>query len=835
MLALMAVAPSFAQSTGSQTIEDQSILVTGSNMSKGVGGVVMPNVPKTRFTLNQDMISHQLDGQTIANALNQIPGVNFTNTDPYGASGGNIRVRGFPGNRVSLLFDGLPLNDTGNYSMYTNQQLDPEIIDHVSVNLGTTDVDSPTPSAAGGVISYTSLVPSEKFGVQLKGTAGSWDFQRIFGMVQTGTFTKYGTRAYFAVSDQQYDKFTNGATGARGKLHRTQFNARIYQPLGSNGDFISIAGHYNRNRNASYNSGLASDFATNKNFDNIAKCVLAPARADQPDDDNAGSTTNITTPASCTNYYGLRINPSNTGNIRGSSRFTLSDKLTLTIDPGYQYTKANGGGTGLLLETDARLRGPKNVVGVDLNGDGDTLDNLRVYTPSNTRTNRFTLLSSLIYELNPNNRLRLAYTFDYGRHRQTGEYGRIDDNGNPLSVWGGLGNSAAIYGADGNKIQGRNRKSIAMLNQISGEYFGRFFDDKIEVTAGVRAPFFHRELNQYCFTQVSSGNVTCTTQTLPATGATIVPANYAGNGTSAAGNLYYAPFSKTANYHPVLPSAGITWNIAGPHSVYGSYGRNFSAPSTDNLYRSPVVNPKGETTDAFEGGYRYRSGKIQGQIAGYYTIYKNRIVSSTDADPASPTFGTSIDRNVGSARSYGFDAQIGWKPVNQFTLTPFVSYIHSRLKDNIVDSKGAITVQTKGAQFAETPKWQFGGRAQLDVQEFSFGAEFKHVGGRFATDDNGQTHVTPSNSASAVAVLSGFAGAPIDANGRLHGYTTVDLDARMNLSRLGMDKTYLAFGVTNLTNAYYFGNITTQSTLSGNPRFRIGSPRTFQGTVNFAF
>ena len=50
--------------------------------------------------------------------------------------------------RISLTVDGIPLNDSGNYAVYSNQQIDPEVIDEVNVNLGTTDVDSPTASAS---------------------------------------------------------------------------------------------------------------------------------------------------------------------------------------------------------------------------------------------------------------------------------------------------------------------------------------------------------------------------------------------------------------------------------------------------------------------------------------------------------------------------------------------------------------------------------------------------------------------------------------------------------------------------------------------------------------
>ena len=90
--------------------------------------------------------------------------INFTNSDPYGTAGGNLRIRGFDGSRVSVTFDGVPLNDSGNYALFTNQMLDSELIDRVDVNLGTTDVDSPTASATGGTVAYRTKRPEDEFG-----------------------------------------------------------------------------------------------------------------------------------------------------------------------------------------------------------------------------------------------------------------------------------------------------------------------------------------------------------------------------------------------------------------------------------------------------------------------------------------------------------------------------------------------------------------------------------------------------------------------------------------------------------------------------------------------
>ncbi|NJS40467.1 MAG: TonB-dependent receptor plug domain-containing protein [Rhodobacteraceae bacterium] len=139
-------------------------------------------------------------------SLNLVPGINFTNSDPYGSSGGNVRLRGFDGNRISLTQDGIPLNDTGNYAIFTNQQIDPEYIQRATVNTGTTDVDSPTASATGGTVNVVTRKPFEETTLSVGGSVGSFDYRRLIGVIDSGE-SKNGVSAFAGVSFQQYDKF----------------------------------------------------------------------------------------------------------------------------------------------------------------------------------------------------------------------------------------------------------------------------------------------------------------------------------------------------------------------------------------------------------------------------------------------------------------------------------------------------------------------------------------------------------------------------------------------------------------------------------------------------
>jgi outer membrane receptor protein involved in Fe transport len=112
----------------------------------------------------------------------------------------------------------------------------------------------------------------------------------------------------------------------------------------------------------------------------------------------------------------------------------------------------------------------------------------------------------------------------------------------------------------------------------------------------------------------------------------------------------------------------------------------------------------------------------------------------------------------------------------------------------------------------------------------TLGAQFKRVGKRFTTDDNGRLYVartiTPANT---VPIL--------DELGRTPSYTTVDLDASLDVGDFGfkLDRTRLKLSVTNLFDKFYFGNISTQSTNVAATRFAVGSPRTVQATLQVGF
>lgn len=802
----------YAQSTGTQEVEKEKevekVVVTGERQGKG-GVIIKEKRPKTRSTVTQDYLGTQPSGQTAFQSLNMVPGYNFTNNDPYGSSGGNMRIRGFDGARVSVTVDGIPLNDTGNYAIFTNQMVDPEYLSRVGVNQGTTDVDSPTASATGGTVNLVTRKPSEDLTLSLGGSVGSWNYQRGIFVIDTGEYR--GASAFAGYSFQEYDKFRGP-----GELQKTQTNARLYQKIGDQ-SFISVIGHYNENRNNSYRSFNYSELAQfGYGGDNFATCTRDAPNNGVVDNDNAGANTNdIANPSSCTNFYNLRINPSNTGNIRLQSNFQLTDSVRLTVDPSWQYVKANGGGTFTVSETDSRL-----IAGVDLNGDGDTLDTVRLYNPSNTNTSRYGVTASLIWDLDENNTFRVAYTGDHGRHRQTGAYGDLYANGNPVDIFGGLDDiNARVYASDGqNFLRARDRLSHAILNQVSASYTGHFFEDTVLVDVGVRAPYFSRDLNQYCYTRTNTSTVLCTTEAF-----TDADGDHVGTLAAQGANTYIAPFSTSFEYDALLPNVGVSWEFLENNYFYGSYAEGLSAPRTDNLYTAkcdtcadaganaetaaadavtfPGVAP--ERTQAFDLGYRYQGRELTLAAALWYNQFQDRIVSSFDVD-----CGCNIDRNVGDVLLKGLDAELGWQATQNLLLYVSASYINSELQDNIPTGVGAF-LATKGKELVETPDYTISGRIQYRFNEYvRMGVQGKFVDDRWATDINDLK--TPA-------------------------FTLFDADLLFDMAPLGLGETFVQVNATNLLDENWLGSISSTSTASASTRYQIGAPRTVQLQVKTKF
>ena len=863
--ALMVSGAAFAQSTGSIDF-DKEIVVTAGKADKSVGGVSAPDTSKAKAVLSQEFIARQGPGQTVSSIINSLPGVSFQNNDPFGSAGGTLTIRGFDSTRISQTFDGVPLNDSGNYALFSNQQLDPELIEQVNVNLGSTDVDSPTAAATGSTVNYRSRKPTDDMGLTASGSVGEYKFFRLFGVIDTGTFGPWGTKAFFSGSHAENDNVFNN----RGRINKQQYNAKIYQPIGSSGDFVSVSGHYNQNRNNFFGS---VPLRTDNPAGTVVPNRFVITKADRfytvlPCTINQVATAGVADLANtCGSVFDERTNPSNTGNIRVASKFTLMDGLTLSVDPSYQYVKANGGGTvvgqeglrdvnpvggtatpnacvGAVAPANSSCQfgyiGGVPYFGRDLNGDGDRLDTVRVVAPSQTQTHRYGVISSLRYDISDHHTVRIGYTYDRARHRQTGQVGLLQTNGAPIDVFPV---NSGLADVGGNILQKRDRLSYAVLNQFFGEYRGEFFDEKLTTTLSLRAPFFKRDLNNFCATSSAAGFVECFAGNAAGLAAFTAnnPTVTVGNGASATTIPLQGPQQRVLKYDKLLPNVGFTYDVAAATSIFANYSKSIQVPGTDNLYNSffflptaAQARPTPETTDNFDLGVRYRTSKMLFQVTTWYTKYSNRLASAYD-----PDLDRSVYRNLGTVNKYGIDASISYQVLPELQFYLFGSYLKSKIKDDLqiteLTNGTAIFAQTAGKRESGSPVYSFGGRVQGKLGPVELGAQAKTTGKRYVNDTN-------------EPIKTGAAGLQVFP-AATPAYTLVDFDVRLPLGDFGAGReTYFQLNVSNVFDTVYVGGFTggnqtpTFNTTTGaitgysNPIFvQIGAPRAISGSFVVKF
>jgi iron complex outermembrane receptor protein len=819
-----------AQTTASQVSE----LVVTTNAVRSTGGLaVQTQVPKNQEIVTQQFIDKQVGSVNAAQLINLLPGVSYSTSDPTGILSDDFRVHGFDGNHVSWTVDGTPVNDTGNYASYPGEYLTAEVTDRVTVNIGQTEVDSPSASAIGGTVNVVSKTPPKEMGFIGSATGGSNSYYRGYGEVDTGEIGPWGTRAYVSANYAHSDKYKGGGT-----IERAGVDFRVYQPLRDK-DFISVAGTYNSNRAYFYESSSLAQFAQfGRSIDyNTTWGVptVTPGKADAIGGPSSQSAQFPQGSDASQGFWGYHPNPVDFADIRVQSRFDLSHGFTLTADPYFFYTLANGGGVQSLKENDLRFAGSTGKGAcVDLNGDSDCMDTVLVYAPSNTQTHRFGISTSLLYDLDEHNHFQLAYNLDYGNHRQTGAYGLIDQQtGMPQNVFGGL-RGQVINAQDGSFLRGRDRFSVAELNQVSFNYIGRYLDDKLHFNIGVRNPMLTRRLNQYCY------NVNGTSQYCDTIDPARVLAAYnldlAANRTQGASAAALAallgtsvqtgnggvpnfrfPFKQTYNYNRTLPNAGASYNFNAQNQIYVTYSQGFSAPRTDNLYTSSPQTVAPEITDNYGAGYRYQTGMITASVNPWYSVWSNHIVGSPDR--TDPTI--SIDRNVGKVTLYGVDMELGVKPIEHLSVYASAALMHSKLENNYQQSgsAGVADLLVKGKQLVMTPEQTFALRAQYDIGPFSIGVQGKYTGQRFITDTN---------------------------DAYLPGFTVVDLDAEWKLEGFGKN-TRIQINANNVLNAQYYTRASTTSaagktvlsnggTYGGSTPFvYTGAPPTVYATLKLAF
>lgn len=739
-VAIVVAAPGIAQTVGSDEGQPRAkddnvrlgtIMVVGEGGKLGAGQMLNEDSVKGRSTVTKAATEKNLATGNPYQALALLPGINTYSHDATGLFGGGLTIRGFNSDQLGFTINGVPVNDSGSFSVYPQEYVDQENICTQTVAQGNGDVEAPHVGASGGSVGITSCDPEDKQRFRFGQTFGELRLSRTYARFDTGRFADGKAKVFLSMSHTQADKW-KGEGGAKKDHLDTAFRWDLSEDNVILGSLL-----YNRAVNNNIlNPSLAQLNANGYNFDNSSS--FTPGHL--PGGAGAQKETGPT-PA----YYKLAINPFENVIASVSGSFKIANETYLKVQPYYWYGFGTGGTQQTALSETAFLNTATGKIGagIDLNGDGDTLDTVIVARSSVTKTQR----PGITAEINTtvaNHLIRVGVWYERAEHRQNQPAVAVNAAGEPVDIW--LQNGQ-ILRPDGSAYQGRDWKTVSTAYQFYVNDTIGFMGDQGILSLALRAPTVNRDVT-----------------------------NYANEGFTTTYNI-------KKDYSDVLPQIGARFNIDKQQQIFANVGKNFrAAPNfafTGNNVRLNAAGQVELVTEALpessimtDLGYRLQTKDFSLSATIFNADFKDRQANAYD-----PIADKSTYTNAGKVKTTGLELEAGTSPfLGGFTAYVSFTSQKSEIQNDITVAKGQI-IPTSGKQFTLTPEQLMGTSLQYASGPFYARLKFKYTGRQYATLMNDEE--VPS-------------------------YTTGDFDAGYNLGSFGgLKNAQLRFNLSNITNAQY--------------------------------
>ena len=798
MMALACHLACFSLSAIAQTAveADAKPVVTITGKKVGMGLMVQEDVPKARSTITAEELAKQRPTGNAFQALELMPAVNSYSYDASGLFGGGLTMRGFNSDQIGATINGVPVNDSGSFSVFPQEYVDQENTCSEFVTQGSTDVDSPQVGATGGNFGITTCNPEDKQRVRVMQTEGQLRLHKTFLRYDTGLLSDGRSKFFISASHAGADKW-KGLGGARRDHVDAGFNYDL-----DRFNFIHGTLLYNRALNNNINNISLGDLNSKGYFYDFQQTFIGHKTP------TAGVADTDVSQAFGDSYYKLAVNPFENAIASATAKFRLGENTDLKIIPYFWYGYGTGGKQQSVLPENTFLnKATGKITGTaDLNGDGDSKDKVIVYSSSVTKTMRPGGTLSLTHTIGDNTILG-GFWYERANHRQTGPAELVSNDGVAADPWL---RSNFIVRPDGTPYEFRDWQTISTAYQAFLQDTLSLMGDRLQVNAGVRTPFVKRDFTNFANDGVVSSSVV--------------------NGTFGGVTLAQTTYNVTKTYSDVLPQLGVRYRVTNDDQLFGSLAKNFKAPP--NFAYSPTngnvtFNSAGkviitgdvqpETSYNLDVGYRHQTGKLTLSATAFYVDFSNRQATAFDV-----VSGNSILVNAGKVKNKGFELEMGNTPVNGFSFYGSFGYIKSKIISDLLTASATtgakpVLLPTTGKEFPNTPEWKAGLSGSYETNTWYTRLKAKYTGIQQATLVNDE---------------------------KVPAYTTLDLDAGYLLpATTTLKHTKLTFNISNLLDRQ-FRNASAQTNLTAtgvggakisSPLYYLGAPRSMSATLSVDF
>ena len=568
-LALVAASMGHGMAMADTSDSDVGTIGVQGKATAGGGYMVQEESIKARSTVTKEALDKQIATGNAIDKLKYTPGLNISSEDNTGLSGFRFTMRGLNSDQVGMSVDGMPINDSGNYALYSNLLGDPENIDQIFVTQGSAESDGPHIGSSGGNIGIVTIRPTKETGAFVKQIMGSNATRKTFARLNTGEVN--GLSNWLSVSHTEGEMWRgSGAVRADKVEWNSFFDA-------GNGNTANLILKYHEQDNNSYSQLTKAQFQQN-----------GPKYDPYPATPTVGSNGKLNS------YYALAQNPFQTFTGVLNTQFKLADNLALSVIPYYFW----GNGSGVNSSSYALNRG-SNAGGVfDLsnlptaaqyNADGSSTTGV-YYRPSRTQTWRPGITTKLNWDLEEHS-LQFGYWYERARQSQTQPFIALKNNGKPTDTWP---DGDAVVDANGNTVQGRDRFTVTPAQKVWAQDTWYFAPDWTLV-AGLAYMNVKRDGTNH-------------------------------------GSLTEQAEKRNQSYNKLLPNAGLKYQLDERDQLFYSLSRNMRIPQNYVLYDKGVdsINSKPETSWNHELGWRFTGDDMTVAATLFYMQFKDRQVSSKD-------------------------------------------------------------------------------------------------------------------------------------------------------------------------------------------------------------
>ncbi|WP_035824959.1 TonB-dependent receptor [Janthinobacterium sp. RA13] len=733
MIAVACQLACFGISTAHAQSADEATKVVITAKKTGMGLMVTEDAPKARSTITAEELEKQRPTGNAYEALEMLPAVNSYNYDATGLFGGGLTLRGFNSDQIGATINGVPVNDSGSFAIYPQEYVDQENTCSQTVTQGSTDADSPQVGATGGNFGINTCNPEDKHRLRMMQTFGQLNMKKTFVRVDTGLFSDKRTKMFVSASHAEADKW-KGKGGAK----RDHIDAGINYDW-DRFNYIHATLLYNEAMNNNINNLTLAEINKNGyNFDyaDTFQGHLTPVKGGLPQVEKNQS------PA----FYKLGINPFKNAIASATAKFRLNENLDLKVLPYIWYGYGNGG-------VQQRAQSEKGFYdattglrnsGVDLNGDGDTIDTVVVANASVTKTFRPGVTASLNWS-SGNHEVLGGLWYERARHQQTGPMLALSNDGISQDPY--LQNGQ-ILRPDGTPAQSRNWMSVSTAYQFFLQDTISLNDDKLKINIGVRSPNVKRDFTNY---GDENNNV--------------------------------KPYNMVKKYSTLLPQLGARYRITNDDQLFISVAKNVKAPpnfvfgnigsnvKVVNGVASFIGDVKQESSWNTDIGYRHQDDKFIASVTAFFVDFKDRQATSFDSITQTNSYS-----NVGRVSNKGLEFEIGNTPINGWAMYGSLGFNDSEIKDNMQVGVNQF-LPTAGKEMINTPRKKAG--LSIEYQNGSFWTRVK-------ARATGQQQASMVNDETAP------------------GYTTFGIDGGYTFANFGyLKRPKLTFNLSNITDKQY--------------------------------